>query len=401
MEVSMYNKYDTYLFLLIATLVCGNFGGGFQVSRMLSIALFPFLIDLLGKETDTYLINIRKFCVFWTFYIIVSLLWTSDFYNGLKECVYYIVQFIYFLEIIEFSKEAFQAKKSISIGWIVGLLISLIIAIWEIKTDIHLSVSKFSEAIAMNMGETIFIHHFASVTFFNYNGYVVYLCMCVPFLFYFFDKKNYYIILVISLVACIYVLLTNASRGGILAFSVFLCYFLVSSLKRGNISVIAIISIFVVIAVFVVYSWDSLSVFFHARIANGFNDQSRWEIWGRSMQVFISSYGLGSGAGSIVESLRRISSVGDILICHNAFLELLIQYGVIIFIPCMCFLFGIFKRARYVSDISAKMIVFGSFLMMLPLFIIDSGILLSTHLWAFIGSLFVFTEIDSRNIVVA
>lgn len=402
MAVSTYNKYDAYLFLLITALVCGNLGGALQVSRMLAIVLFPFLINLLGKETDTYLINIRKFCMFWVLYNIISLVWTSNFYNGLKECVYYVVHFIYFLEVIEFSREAFQAKRSISVGWMVGLSISLIIAIWEIKTDNHLSVSKYGEAIAMNMGGTIVLHNFASVTFGNYNGYVVYLCMCVPFLFYFLNENRffYYVVLIVSLTACIYVLFTNGSRGGILTFSIFLCYFFVSSMRRGNISLIATGAIFVALMFFIIYFWNSFSSFFLARVSGGVNDQGRWEIWGRSMRVFISSYGFGSGVGSIVESLRRISFTGDILICHNAFLELLVQYGIFIFIPCMCFLWGIFKRTRYVDDINAKMIVFGSFLIMLPLFIIDSGIILLPHFWAFISSLVVFTEIDYRNIVV-
>ena len=131
------NKYDIYIFLLIATLCFGNIGGALQVTRVIGIALFPVLLNKWGGSRhymQSLLTGVVIFMVFATF----SLFWTPDRTEGVKELFYYTVHFAVFFEILVFTRLAKAPMRTMVSGWLVTVTLTLIVAVWEITTDNHL-----------------------------------------------------------------------------------------------------------------------------------------------------------------------------------------------------------------------------------------------------------------------
>jgi len=119
------------------------------------------------------------------------------------------------------------------IGWVSILVLTLPIALYEITTFNHLSISRFDSDKMINLGGLVTNYRFASTTFSNSNTYVVILCFCLPFLMAsYWQAKNLtskYALAAIFLFSC-FVLFVNASRGGVLCLILYLlvyfyCFF--------------------------------------------------------------------------------------------------------------------------------------------------------------------------------
>lgn len=73
--------------------------------------------------------------------------------------------------------------NSIIKAWCIVLAITLLIALYVIITYNHLSISRHGSDKLADLGGAIIKQRFASVSFANYNSYVVLVVFCLPFLF--------------------------------------------------------------------------------------------------------------------------------------------------------------------------------------------------------------------------
>ena len=89
---TLYNKYDLGLILLIASLVVGDFGGALQPVRLVALIFMPQVL-MRFVRINRLINSIFLFFLFWLFYILISLFWTADLGQGLKEVFYYISHF--------------------------------------------------------------------------------------------------------------------------------------------------------------------------------------------------------------------------------------------------------------------------------------------------------------------
>lgn len=121
---------------------------------------------------------------------------------------------------------------------------------------------------------------------------------------------------------------------------------------------------------------------------SSFEDEPRYDIWMRALKCFWPTLGLGTGVGSIMASMKAISSSGDVIVPHNAVLEILVQYGVVICLLCIGFVVRLFKARKYASDRYTKALIYSTILSLIPILIIDSSYLISPAFWAFFASLF-------------
>ena len=142
---------------------------------------------------------------------------------------------LFFLVYLSFNANC--PYHSIIKGWLIAFLFSAIIAICEILFDIHLPMNIYESDLLLNSGGTVMQKQYASVTFGNYNGYVTFLCCALPFLFaYILTAVKIRCLLYgwLAFMLMAYILLINASRGGLLSllicFLAFLFFF-----KRTNI----------------------------------------------------------------------------------------------------------------------------------------------------------------------
>lgn len=395
-----YNRNDAMLFILLVSLAAGSLSGLMQLPRTFSILFFPFLVS---KYVATK--NLRKtlqFLGFWLTWAVLSLIWTSDFSNGIRELTLLFTNFLLFFEIIFFAGRSSDLRKVLTTGWSTAFLITAVIGLWEILTDNHLSLSSHGDNAYMISDGQYLAHHYASATFVNFNSYVVFICYCVPFLLfgYFQSTKFLYKVLRISfLIVSVFILFMNASRGGILALAFQVSFFFLPIMSGKGAKGTVLGLLLILIAGFIVF-WDEVSLYIMVRSADtsSFDEEPRYDIWMRALKCFWPTMGIGTGVGSIMASMRSVSDSSDVIIPHNAVLEILAQYGFVICYICIRFVWRIFKTRKCLTDRYTKALIISSIISLPAILIIDSSYLLSPGFWAFFASLYciVNTNVATR-----
>ena len=382
------NKFDYYLFIIIVSLAFGALGGYLQVSRVVGILLLPQLF-MIWPNVGEYFHRIVSFTRFFLIYALLSFIWTPDVLSGFKEILYYIIHFVLFFEILAFSCLAKDYKITIAKSWLILVSITLVIAYWEIITGIHLSIA-FQDSDEMKLAVYGF-RRFASVTFGNYNAYVTFLCFSFPFLLFMFNnfktqKEMIWVSLVLVLsFACV---LINASRGGIIAIPLmFAISFILSKKSFKNIIPMSVV---VVVAIYACLNYGELlfSVF-DDRMDNGvFNDNERTYIWTVAINCFLHSFGFGVGIGGIVQSFY--AETNKFLIPHNLFIEVLMEFGIIIFFLFISTILSLIKKTNKSNDKDTKIVSY-CFLFSLPIVgVIDSSYCLSPLIFVVFSSIMSF-----------
>ncbi len=394
-----YNKYDTYIFLLIASLVAGNMFGAFQVPRILAILFFIPCLQSYSKIS--YLIReMKNWLLVFLLYSVASCLWTPvGATEGIIEATYNIVHAMLFIEIIVFSRVAKNPINAILWGFLVAFVVSAIIAIWELTTDQHLYTSKTKEAKASNTGYEIYLRYFAAVTFYNFNMYVTFLCFLFPFLFYGINsKKNnrkLRILFVAATVTAVILVLYNGSRGGLLAILIMaIVYFSYSLFRVSGISIYTLL--FVGLLAFVLFSYGSTilnTLIMRSSVQDDLGDESRLMIWSHVYEVVKDYLGLGCGAGGLSVAMIQYAR-GGVLVAHNLFLEILSQYGILFLCVFVLFLYKLFRRTGKVNDKNRRICLYQALFALPVVSIINSGYLTQPVLWAVMAALYVFANYE-------
>ena len=347
------NRYDYMIMSVIFTLVAGNLGGALQPIRLIGLFSLPFVL--------TFIYNNKL-----------------RFRNILcANCPYH----------------------SIIKGWLIAFLFSAIIAICEILFDIHLPMNIYESDLLLNSGGTVMQKQYASVTFGNYNGYVTFLCCALPFLFaYILTAVKIRCLLYgwLAFMLMAYILLINASRGGLLSllicFLAFLFFFKRTNIKYKKIIFLILISF--ICYVIYVYS-DILLLQIVSRFVESeaiVSDSSRTELIEFAFSLFLNSYFCGTGIGSIQASLETLTS--GITLPHNLFIEILVQYGLIIFFCFLSLLYFIFLNIRKTKDLVIRYVLCAALCSLPAMAVINSSYLLFPVIWIYFSSLFVFATLN-------
>lgn len=394
-----YNKYDYGIFFIIILLIFGNLGGSLQPIRVFVLLLSPLVwVNIKFWNTkDKRIEFVSYFFVFWIIYAILSLIWTSNRVEGGKEILYYYTHTSLFLMLLIWAKKARLSKFSIINGWCLLIVCTFPIALNELINNQHLITNIIdSESLKYFGGDLVVQMKFASVTFGNKNGYVLVLVYALPFL---FSKLlsdaglKHQLLFWLLILICFYILFVNASRGGIIASIISLIVFLLYYMKIENKHKKAIIiSVLTFTLIIILYFSRQIfqQIILRLSIGSIISDENRTELIISAFSLFVNSMFIGTGIGSIQTSMHSISAVNEIT--HNLFLEILVQYGIIIFMLFAFSLFRLFSYARKSSSIITKQITY-SLLFSLPISsVIDSGYLLNPVLWVMFASIFIITS---------
>lgn len=394
-----FNNYDYFIFVLIASLVGGNLGGALQLPRLFAILFSPALFANYGK--CTYQIgSLKRWCIFFLFFSVVSITWTpAGYVEGAIGTIYHTVHLLLFFEIIVFAHFANNPLKSITSAFLIAFAISAVIAFWELTTDQHLSLSKRDDAKTMNTGYDIYVRYFASVTFFNFNMYVTFICFVLPYLFYgIADMENSNIrrmIYVLSVIAAVVLILYNGSRGGLLA-SVVLAAVYYKMMPRLKGACFYIILAFATSG-YIIYRYGEsilLTLTMRMTTESMFEDESRMTIWGNVMKVVGDYMAMGCGCEGLQDAMAKHVQAG-VLVAHNILLEILAQYGIVFATAFIVYLYKIYKTARLIDDKTRKMLVFQVLISFPIVGIINSHYLTQPTFWAAMASLYVFANYES------
>jgi O-antigen ligase len=382
------------IILLLASMAFGNLGGSLQLCRVLTILFLPTLLANFNLRHEG-LNNYWVFFVFLMGYSVLSLLWTPDIAEGMKQLIYFAIHFLFFFEILIFAKLAVNPADSITKGWMYSVMLTLVVALWEIFTDHHLQLSAFDSERAIHADGEVIKQRFAAVAFYNYNTYVTYLCFALPFIFYRvvnltqISLKNLFPFIVILL--AFFCVLCNASRGGLLTLVVMFAIFIYRQPRSYFKTLMLLLLIGGGVYVFIQYA-DMFLLAIIARSSDSglVEDASRFAIWEVVIRTFMDTLGLGTGIGGINAGMAKFTS--GITVPHNMFLEVLLEFGLFIFFCFTFFILNLYKKCFQETDKSVKTLLLIA-LVPLPLYaIIDSNYLLCYWVFAAFASLIYFTN---------
>ena len=283
-------------------------------------------------------------------------------------------------------------------GWVTAVSFCSIIAIWELTTGQHLSMTT-TLIDSANTDFGIVDRFTAAVTFGNYNSYVTFLCYSLPWTLYQMMQKTHSIktksIVIFALAMSIVCILFNASRGGLLTFIVVgLIWFFKS--PKNPIQKTIILSALIIGGYYLLTNYgSSILLMIEARTGDGnlTDNDSRSAIWSVAVDCLIDTFGIGTGIGSVTSALGK-GNPNVIASTHSLFFEFLMQYGVIFTIVVLLFILRMFLSVKKIQEKERKLVSYMSFLSMPIYTIIDSGYLLSPHLYALFGTLFVFVYLE-------
>lgn len=385
--------------ILIACLIFGALGGAVQVIRLLSILLIPInILYILIHKIDKLLFFFFIIGIIWCIYGYWSLSWCYDVSIGKFEVLYIILNFNYAFSIVRIAKNSSNPTLNIIYGWCGFVIISIPIAIFEIITNIHLPTNE----IQMSIGEIggvlngIENKRYAAVTFNNYNEYMTCLSFSIPYIFslllYHKNRVKQYcdwiLILLISLI-----ILITASRGASLvvvtSFIVFLFYYRKIKFKGKKQLIRIIIGIFIIS---IILGSNIIFQDLKARLeSSGIGDTGRMDLYQSAINYFIPSLFSGIGPGSLKSQYMMAP--------HNLFVEIVVQYGIIIFIMLLLYCVVIMYKGYKIPSklLIQKYIYWCSFLVLPIISIINSDYLKYGFFWVAFASIIVIVS-DNRQI---
>ena len=404
-----YNKFDYAIVLMLSLLSFGNLGGAAIPLRVIAIPFFLFLIlssavrSKKGAFADLYFFLFAFF-----FWMVLSLMWAIDYGEAIKEVVYFIIHAVILLGIVYAAGKAVDPIKSVCLGWMMAVVLTIPIAITELVLDRHLSISLVEADTMVNYGEGLIAQKtFASATFGNWNAYVVFLCFSLPFLIgcVYQSRKGIFKIASMVVIATVGVIIfVNASRGGTIAFLLISIFGIFNHMRlggrgrgRGRGKWVSLISVILIAVGFFWFNYEFLTFQLLARLTSAslVGDDDRSSLFVDSINLLDASHFVGVGVGSLVASYARLGSV--VLLPHNLFLELLVQYGVILFIIFVHLLFRMYFLSRRSSDPISKFIVLSALISLPVVGVVNSGYWLSPLIWCYLASIFVISFYSRRE----
>ena len=311
-------------------------------------------IFLVQRQIQWYLV----FFCFWFGYAVISLAWAPSKSMAIR----YIIFLFMGISVIFFSTYYFREKKDLQklyLLWIGAFIILLFLGFWEHLTGYHLSVSKL-------YGETRLMSKFIPTSVFNnQNDYATFLALSIPFSIALVRyKKNLWLYLCgigIS-ISAFYLIVITGSRSNILAVLfelVFILLFLLN-FKRKIKTIIAmgvcIILLFIFLpgpaqGFFSQIGGELNSIVSQTKIETG-SMGTRINLARNGLSLLYSTAGFGVGAGNA--EYYMVTNP------HNWWLEILVDYGIIVFVGYIIFYIGIiqnlWKVYRKKQTVKEKMI---------------------------------------------
>ncbi|MDE5438579.1 O-antigen ligase family protein [Elizabethkingia meningoseptica] len=388
--------------LAIFLISLGGVGGSFQPTRLLILiaGLFSGIRKRVKKNVLGMTPLIRKgliIYIIWILYGLLTLFWAPDPLLGLNSEI--IVMGIGMSSLLFFPY--YYENKIFTVNtlcqlWAWSCIATLPIAIYEIFTFQHFFYED-EERVLGGLGLNV---PFAATFFGNYNGYSTILCFYYPFLLISFmneKRKLYKIIFGTAIFLSIIIVMINTSRGALITFAIITLFAMKVNIKRIAISFSSLIILYFMLPSGIKNTIDTV---FKYRFGGGggLKDDSRSGLLNAGIDFLINSYGFGIGAGGFEIEMEKSKYYSGMVNPHNIFIEILSQYGLIIFILFVYWLFllclSIWKNKILTKDI--RKILIGTILCFPIIGAINSAALGYTYWWVFLTTLAMIASIKPK-----
>jgi len=378
--------------ILILSQIFGLFGGMLQVPRILAILFLPVLFNNFHKEIFKHKIIIIFFFAYFCHCAFSMIFLTENSVNGFKDFCYGVINCLIFIEIINFSFK--QSSSFLIKSWTIYLALTIPIAFIELFYNIHFSNSKFGNDTLIGVLGTQKVY--AAITYGNYNLYNYIISISFPFLLaglHIFKRKTLFLLIIISL---FYIVMMNGSRGALLCLVIssltYIIFYSSNSINK-KIIIITISSMILTGAVYYIYQSDEFIYLQTRLLSKGLEDETRKEMINIGLDMFVDSNFLGVGAGNFSES-AKLYTYSNVIAPHNIFIELISQFGIIIFISFIVLLFKAFSiKYLYVSKKSNILhyILVSSLIIFAIAHTINSIYLSNPYFWIFLATIYTFS----------
>lgn len=317
---------------------------------------FMFGLHLLIKGKITFSQSQIKwylaFLCFWLGYAVLSLAWAISKEAAVRNIIFLFMGF----SVIFFSTYYFRAKKDLQILynlWLTVFGILILVGFWEHLTGQHLPVSGYYNEMRT------YIMFRPTGVFHNQNDYATFLTLSIPFSFGIvrYGRKKYIRFYgLCSALGAFYLIVVTGSRASIITVLFELTFILLFllNLRQKMKLVIAVGICIVLLFMFLLVPVQG----FFSQIGGELNSivsqtESRTGSIGvrinlaRNGLLFLySTVGFGVGAGNAEYYMVNFAKyyTAGILNLHNWWLEILINYGIIVFIGYVIFYVGIIQN---------------------------------------------------------
>lgn len=344
MSGNSYLNIDTILRNTIYILIIsGLFGPILSIFNVFGVNVFLFrviyflllILVFIVASIKMSLRNINtfynKFFIFWLIYALVQFLWIANISLGIKHIIFLFIGIGIIIIPQIYSKDLYFINKIYNL-WILILILFTFLGLLNILYGIQLTTSGYF------LGQERF-QNIPTAVFKNPNDYATFISISFPFLLSGIkNTKKKIIKLSFALIAVlnIYILIFTLSRANYIALMLGIFYWLLFYEKRKTLF-IGVLIIFTMIFYFAYYSvidviiknLNSLLKFTELSSIN-----VRVNLIKNSFLFLINSFGLGVGPGNVdyYMDVKGVFETSGIVNPHNWWIEILANYGIIVFI---------------------------------------------------------------------
>lgn len=294
-------------------------------------------LNLKGIRIKIYL----QFLVIWQLYALISLIWAIDKDAALKNIIFLFTGISVAFFVVYYYREIFHLELLYKI-WILIFIVLIPVGMWEANTGNHLAISgRF-------LDDDIITKYAPTTVFHNQNDYSFYIALTIPFVLMWIKYSRKVFIRVVGIIAIVlglYLLILTDSRTCYLGLIIGFSFWILFIVKVKKIYKILFYAFVFFLALFILFPQRTNEIY---RLAENefksvLNAEQRSQDGSISVRVnlaknaihfAIKSGGFGVGAGNIEYQMKNygIYPVQGITNVHNWWVEILANYGVLIFI---------------------------------------------------------------------
>lgn len=375
-----FNKIEDFLLIAYCFLVCLN-----QYFQFFGIPIFIYSLILLSfalmieiKKNGMHISKVSLFFLFWILYGIILVIIHNNYFS--KR--YFLLLLINILGFFNVSymcdKEPYRIKKCLK-SFMIGLMANVIVAFWEIKTGRHIV------PVTDDYARRFF--HIPLGFFANTNDLstVLIVMMVLVSIYYFVSKesKRHLFIVGATLLSAGYIVIRTHSIIGIMSMiAIPIIVFLYRSLKNEKRFLITLLIIGVAIVTLLILS--ILIDINLSEISIGELFEERIIYAKKALQDFNDSLWLGIGPGQ-----NNVQGYGAV---HNYLIEVLTEYGIIIFIILLYYYTKIIKKQFLLENTEINALIFALLIILIPLSISTSSLTKLFPIWSSLGVVVSYTN---------
>lgn len=345
-----------YLIILVSSVFLGSNllaislpVGQISIYRIFSLLIIPIIIFTILKNRKAFKINMNSTAtlmvgvfIFWWIWALCSVLWAMSIGAWLQTMVLLTIGVSSVVGIFLWTRDYLQWRTLIKAVWVMITFLS-IWGLFEVLTNTYLladvgKLDKYSTFVTQPWTRI-------PITFFaNQNDYATMLLAAFPVNLILMNttKNNLKKLLTLfCMILAILLIYQSGSRMSLLmAMAFFVIYFALKirwDLKRNWVQkiIVAVLGLLVLAIAFVPPIQDAIMDYIYILPRPYLSgDVARVNMWRNGLAYFGRTFGLGVGAGNIEEWMRTFGTLPtrNVFNMHNWWLEILVGYGVFVFI---------------------------------------------------------------------